>query len=69
MSWKQSLKKMNPKKPTPRHIIIKMLDMENLEICQRKTSTCIQRTRKVVKLISQQKLYRPEGTGMIYSKH
>ena len=35
-------KKMNPKKPTPRHIIIKMLDIENLKICRSKTSTYIQ---------------------------
>ena len=51
--------KMNPKRPTPRHIIIKRQKVKDKE-----------KILKVAreKLISQQKYFRPQGTGMKYSK-
>ena len=65
-------KKMNPKRPTPRHLIIKMSrvkDKEKILIAARKNNLlCTREPPLNHQQISQQKLSRPEGRGMIYTK-
>ena len=63
-------KKMNPKRATPRHIIIKMskLKTENLKSSKRKEVSFLQESSHKTHLISQQKLGRPEGSGKKCSK-
>ena len=63
---------MNPKRPTPRHIIIKMAKFKDKERILKDT-----RERQLVtykgapirhQLITQQKHYKPERNGKKYSK-
>ena len=62
--------KMDPKKTTPRHIIIKMLkvkDKERIFKAARERQLITYKGAPVrPSAISQQKYFRPEGTGMKY---
>ena len=64
--------KKNPKRPTPRHIIIKMTKVKNkerfLKAAREKQLGIYKGPPISCQLISQQKLCRQEGTGMKYSK-
>ena len=63
--------KMNPKRRTPRYIIInmpKVKDRENLKSSKRKAELCTKEFPLECQLISQKKLCRQEGTGKKCSK-
>ena len=54
---------MNPNKPTPRHIIIKMAKVKEKNL----KAAVTREPLYDYELISVQKLFRPEGSGKIYS--
>ena len=63
--------KMSPKRPTPRHIIIKMAkvkDKENILKAAREKQLPTRGFPYDCQLTSQQKLCRSEGIGKRYSK-
>ena len=63
--------KMNPKRPTPRHIIIKMSkvkDKERILKAAREKQLVTGEFPKDCQLICQKKLCRLEGIGKKYSK-
>ena len=59
--------RINPRKNTPRHIAIKLTKIKDkgkiLKATRRKQKIIYKGTH--IKLISQQKLYKPEGNGTI----
>ena len=62
---------MNTKRPTPRHIIIKMAkvkDKERILKAARKKQSHTREAKKGYQLIFLQKLCGPEGSVMIYLK-
>ena len=64
---------MNPNRPTPRHIKIKMAKVKGkeriLKVSREKQRVNYKGTpHKVISWISLQKLFRSEGHGKIYSK-
>ena len=66
-------KKLDPRRNTPRHIIIKLSkikDKENLRSSERKGDSYLQRSSFPLdhQLISQKKLCRQEGAGKKYLK-
>ena len=62
---------MNPKKPTPRHIIIKMPKVKDRILKEAREKQLVTYKGALIKLsaASQQKLFRSEGIGMKYSKY
>ena len=64
--------KLNPNRPTPRHIIIKMAKVNNkeriLKAVREKQNVTYKGTPISYQLISLQKLYRPGGNGKRYLK-
>ena len=64
--------KINPRRNTPRHILIKLTKNKDKEKISRaareKKQTTYKGTPKCYWHIFQQKLFRPEGCGMIYLK-
>ena len=64
--------KLNPKRPTARHIVIKMTRLEDKERILKATRKNRELHTKEhqldLHLISQQKYFRPEGSGMKYSR-
>ena len=66
------LNKMDAKRPTPRHIIIKMLKVKDkeriLKAAREKQLVTYKEVTKHCQLVSQKKLCRLEGTGKKYSK-
>ena len=63
--------KLNPNRPTPRHIIIKMAKVKDkeriLKAARERQSVNYKGTH--IRLFSLQKLYRPVGNGKRYLKH
>ena len=68
----RSKNKMNPRRTTPRHIIIKMLKVKEktleTEKGEKKNLLHIRESPKGYPQIFQQKVCMPEWTGMTYSK-
>ena len=61
--------KMNPERPTLRHIIIKMTKLKDKERILKAAREEQEVTHKgALKRSSQQKHYKPEGNGKKYSK-
>ena len=64
--------KMDPKRPTPRQIIIKMTKVKDkariLKVAREKQLVTYKGVPIGCQLIPHQKYYRPEGNGMKYSK-
>ena len=64
--------KLNPNRPTPRHIIIKMAKVKHkeriLKAAREKQSINYKGTPMRLSADSLQKHYRPEGSGKIYLK-
>ena len=61
--------KINPRRNTLRHILIKLTkikDKEKILKAAREKKSHIREPQKGYGQIFQQKLYRPEGSGMIY---
>lgn len=60
---------MNPKRHTPKHIVIKMSKVKakgkNLKRRKRKTTYYVQGNPHKTNQISQQKAYRTEGSGIM----
>ena len=63
-AWSVSIK-MNPNRPTPRYITIKMAEFKDRKILKAaREKPLAMYKRALIKLISQQKHYKPEWTGM-----
>ena len=64
--------RINPRRNTPRHIVIKLTKIKNKEKILRATREKQQITYKGThidyQLISKQKICRPEGSGMVHLK-
>ena len=64
--------RINPSRNTPRHIVIKLAKIKDeeklLKAAKEKRQITYKGTPITLQLISQQKLYKPEGSGMIYLK-
>ena len=61
----------NPRRNTPRHIVIKLAKIKDRDKILKTTREKRQHTKKLssgYQLISQQKFYKPEGNSMIYLK-
>ena len=65
-------KKLDPRKHTPRHIIITLANMKQkeriLEAAREKNTVTYKGVSREYQLISQKKPYRQEGAGKKYSK-
>ena len=63
---------INPRRNTPRHIVIKLAKIKDkeklLKAAREKQQITYKGTPIRLQVISQQKLYKPEGSGMIYLK-
>ena len=61
----------DPKRTTPRHIIIKMAKIKDkdrvVKATRKRKRTCTKENPSGYHQISHQKPYKPEGNGMIYS--
>ena len=65
------LGRINPRRNTPRHIVNTLTKIKDRDKTLKATREKWQHTRELpsgYQLISQQKLYKPEGKGMIYLK-
>ena len=66
------LYRINPRRNTPRHIVIKLTKIKDkeklLKAATEKQQITHRGTPQGQQLISQQKLYEAEGSGMIYIK-
>ena len=64
--------RINPRRYTPRHMVIKLAKIKDkeklLKAAREKRQITYKGTPIRLMLISQQKLYRPEGSGMTYLK-
>ena len=63
--------RINPRRNTPRHIVIKMMKIKDKDKILKATREKWQHTRELpsgCQVISQQKRYKPEGDGRIYFK-
>ena len=65
--------RINPRRNTPRHILIKLMKTKHkerlLKAARQKQQWHTRETPYVYQLIFQQKLCRPEGNGRVYLKH
>ena len=65
-------RRINPKRTIPRHTVIKMAKIKDkeriLKAARKKQQVTYKGTPIKLSLTFQQKLCRPEGSGMIYSK-
>ena len=62
--------RINPRRNTPRHIVIKLVKIKdkNIKSNKGKMTNSTRELPSGYQLISQQKLYNPVGNGMIYFK-
>ena len=65
--------RINPRRNTPRHILIKLTKIKHkeriLKVAREKQQVTYKGNPYVLQLIFQQKLCRPEGNGRIYLKY
>ena len=65
--------RINPRRNTPRHILIKLTKIKHreriLKVAREKQQVTYKGNSYILQLIFQQKLCRPEGNGRIYLKY